>query len=125
MSAPIRETVKPFFASTEPDQAAVSSWQAGDWVVYRKSKRSKNPGRRAWDIKATQKGETYAYVVDKFWVVERVRPDGTLVVRTPGGKQNTVDADDPNLTKAGWLARIRWGQRFRQIEREFARSMFA
>src|SRR6056297_3463912 len=35
-------------------------WTEGDWAVYRKSKRSTHPGRRACEVKANQKGETYA-----------------------------------------------------------------
>ncbi|MEM1224319.1 MAG: hypothetical protein AAGJ40_01415 [Planctomycetota bacterium] len=141
MNAPIWDTIKPMLgtwvsssddANADPSVFGESSqrgasdkrWQAGDWVVYRKTKRSKNPGRRAANVQATRKGETYAYVVDKFWVVEQVLDDCTLLVRTPGGKRNAISIDDPNLMKAGLIARIRWGERFRRIEREYGRAQF-
>ncbi|MEM9366718.1 MAG: hypothetical protein AAGD07_12050 [Planctomycetota bacterium] len=112
------QTVRPFVSflaigSQSSHAAAVAGWQEGDWAVYRKSKRSKNPGRRAAGIKATSKGETYAYVVDKFWVVTRVLPNGDLLLKTAGGKKHQISPSDPNLLRPGWLTRLRWRDRFR------------
>ncbi len=73
-------------------------------------------------MSATPKGESYNYVVDKFWVVEQVTPAGQLVVRTPGGKSRTLDARDPNLHRARWWHRFQWGNRFRDAEKQMSRS---
>ncbi|MEP5993360.1 MAG: hypothetical protein ABJ301_29250, partial [Rhodopirellula bahusiensis] len=48
------------------------TWKRGDWAIYRKSKRSKVPGPRASSVKPNLKGETYNYVVQKFWMVDEV-----------------------------------------------------
>jgi hypothetical protein len=93
-------------------------WKPGDWVVYRLSKHGRSPGQRAQQVSATRKGESYNYVVDKFWVVEEVKPEGQLVVRTPGGKCRTVDSADPNLHRARWWHRFQWGSRFRTAEKQ-------
>ena len=77
-------------------------WKPGDWAVYRKSKQSRSPGPRAAKVVATPKGETYAYVVDKFWVVENVLPDNRLELRTARGKTHLINADDPSLRKPSW-----------------------
>jgi len=131
----IWDTLRPFVAPwLEHVQRVLSSsasrrsagvalkWQPGDWAVYRKSKRSTNPGRRACRVKANSKGETYAYIVEKFWVVERVLPNGNLVLRTARGKTHQIDPEDPNLIRPSLLARIRWGERFRNIEERVERT---
>lgn len=112
------QTVRPFVSllamgSSTSNAPTSTRWQVGDWAVYRKSKRSKNPGRRAASIKATVKGETYAYVVDKFWVVSGVLPNGDLMLGTAGGKKHQISPSDPNLLRPGWLTRLRWRDRFR------------
>ena len=61
-------------------------WKPGDWVIYRLSKRGVAPGPRAHHVSASRKGESYNYIVDKFWVIEAVGAEGELHVRTPGGK---------------------------------------
>lgn len=93
-----------------------SNWQPGDWAVYRKSKTGPNPGRRAAQVMASSKGESYGYVVDKFWVVEEVLGGGQLRLRTAKGKRHVIDADDPNLRRPGMLQRLLWRERFRQVE---------
>ena len=90
-------------------------WTEGDWAVYRKSKRSTHPGRRACEVKANQKGETYAYVVEKFWIVDRVLGDGTLVMKTTRGKEHRIRPDDRNLVRPNLWTRLRWADRFRSI----------
>lgn len=84
----------------------------GQWVIYRKSKRSTSPGPRAASVQANPKGEKYSYVVDKFWVVRRTLADGTIELQTPGGKRHEVALDDPNLRKPSWLERLIWRDRF-------------
>ena len=54
-----------------------NDWSPGDWAVYRKSKRSVSPGPRASNIMAASKGDSYTYVVEKFWIVDRVRHVGS------------------------------------------------
>lgn len=89
-----------------------STWKVGDWAVYRKSKHSAVPGRRAAGVMASCKGEVYAYVVDKFWVVEEIIEGGKLRMRTARGKRHIIDRNDPNLRPAGWLERLRYRERF-------------
>jgi hypothetical protein len=81
-------------------------FRPGDVVVYRKQKVSVHPGHHARDIEPAPHGDSYSYSVEKFWRVVAVRPDGTLVVRTPKGKQHTVAAGDPNLRRAHWWERL-------------------
>ncbi len=91
-------------------------WEPGDWVVYKKSKRSSSPGPRAKRVVGSHKGESYTYVVDKFWVVESVLPDGQLLLRTAKGKANVVVATDWNLRHASLLQRILWRSRFQAAQ---------
>lgn len=69
-----------------------------DLVVYQKSKHGTHPGPRARQIRAAPLGETYDYVVDKYWIVREAR-GGSLELRTPGGKRHEVDRSDPNLRR--------------------------
>ena len=85
---------------------------AGDWVVYRKSKRSTSPGPRASHVVGSPKGESYTYTVDKYWVVEEVMPDGNLLMRTSKGKSNIIGLDDPNLRRASLFQRLLRKSRF-------------
>ena len=93
-----------------------ANWNPGDWAVYRKSKQSSNPGKRAARVTANTKGETYNYVVDKFWVVESILPGGRLVLRTAGGKAHTIQSDDPNLRRPSLIQRFFWRERFNRVE---------
>jgi hypothetical protein len=93
-----------------------ANWKPGDWAVYRKSKQSPIPGRRAANVVANPKGETYTYVVDKFWVVEKVLPGDLLLLRTAGGKAHRINPDDPNLRRPSLLQRLLWRDRFHQVE---------
>jgi hypothetical protein len=91
-------------------------WKPGDWAVYRKSKQGANPGRRAAQVIASRKGETYRYVVDKFWIVDDVLSDGRIRLTTARGKVHVIDADDPNLRRPGLFQRFLWRERFIQVE---------
>lgn len=102
-----------------------SHWNPGDWAVYRKSKRSTSPGPRAANVVATQKGESYTYIVDKFWVVEGVLPDNNVRLRTARGKTHVISADDPNLRRPSWLQRLMWRDRFREAEESVGQPHFA
>lgn len=91
------------------------NYQAGDWVVYRKTKYSTQPGPRAQNISPSQHGEKYAYTVDKYWVVADVLGDGRLVLHTRRGKEHTVSADDPGLHRARWWERLLYRSRFASV----------
>ena len=93
-----------------------NQWNPGDWAVYRKSKRSKSPGPRAANVNASPKGETYTYVVDKFWVVESVLPGDRIRLVTATGKSHVLDADDQSLRHPSFLQKFVWRQRFREAE---------
>lgn len=87
----------------------------GDWVIYRKTKHSVHPGPRASNVAPARFGDGYSYTVDKFWVVQEVRPDGTVLLQTRRGKQHTVRADDPCLRKAGFFQRWIYRSRFEAV----------
>ncbi len=89
---------------------------AGDWVLYRKLKHSPSPGPRATEISPAPNGELYTYVVEKFWIVEEVLPDGRLRLRTRRGKSHLIDASDSNLRRVGWWNRWFYRARFREVE---------
>ncbi|QDS90380.1 hypothetical protein EC9_45880 [Rosistilla ulvae] len=94
----------------------VSKLKRGDWVIYRKQKSSTSPGARATDVHPTAGGDTYHYLVDKFWVVDEVLDGQQVRLRTRRGKQNTITADDPRLRRASWWERLLYRSRFRNIE---------
>ena len=84
-------------------------YHRGDWVIYKKSKYSTQPGPRAKNVSPAQSGDKYAYTVDKFWVVADVLEDGRLVLRTRRGKEHTVGADDwPAGGNVGSIAAGSW-----------------
>ena len=97
-------------------------WKTGDWAIYRKTKRGVSPGRRAAQIVACEKGESYSYVVDKFWVVESILPGQRLRLMTARGKTHIIDTQDPCLRRPGLLQRILWRERFRVVERQLSDS---
>jgi hypothetical protein len=76
-------------------------------VVYQKHKHGKRPGPRARDVRPAPRGETYQYVVDKYWVVIGTRERGRLLLRTPGGKLHEVDEDDVHLRRPTWSEWLR------------------
>lgn len=88
----------------------------GDWVIYRKQKISTKPGPRAENKMPSPKGETYNYVVEKYWVVAAIAENGQLQLVTRRGKRHDVDRDDPRLRKARWWERLLHGGRFRTVE---------
>jgi hypothetical protein len=89
--------------------------QVGDGVVYRKQKVSNKPSARAYDIHPAGQGDSYQYFVDKYWTVENVLRDGRIVVRTRTNKHHYLQPDDPNLRKAGLIARLRFRKRFPEL----------
>jgi len=91
-------------------------FKTGDRVIYRKQKSSVSPGPRAQQMTPSEKGETYSYIVEKYWIVEEVLEDGSLRLRTRRGKQHVVQADDPHLRKPRWWETWLRGGRFRSVE---------
>jgi hypothetical protein len=93
-----------------------AKFTAGDWVIYRKLKHSASPGPRAHHVSPSPNGELYSYFVDKFWIVQRVLPDGRLQLGTRTGKTNLIEPGDPHLRRARWWERWLYKNRFREIE---------
>lgn len=91
-------------------------FQVGDPVIFRMTKFSTDPGPRAVEVQPARSGETYSYVVDKFWTVGQIGADNTLVLVTRRGKQHRVPADDLRLRAANWWERWVYKQRFPQVD---------
>ncbi len=92
-----------------------TSFRPGDLVIYRKTKHSTHPGPRADNVYPAVRGETYAYTVDKFWIVEEIQDDGTVVAVTRRGKKNFIRSDDPMLRRANLLQKLLYRSRFAQL----------
>ena len=72
-------------------------WKPGDRVVFTKQKFSTSPGRRSRTVDASRRGEYYAYVVDKYWLVKTVLEDGQVLL-------HTAEFVDPDATELQLLA---------------------
>ena len=95
-----------------------NSFSPGDWVVYCKTKFSRNPGPRAHGIQPSAHGDGYVYMVDKFWVVDEVSPDGEVTLRTRTGKRHRLAADDELLRPASLWERLRYRSKFSAPDNE-------
>lgn len=95
-----------------------------DFVVYSVTKHSCKPGSRARNIAPAPRGETYTYQVDKYWVVDEVLSDDSLVLRTRRGKTRVVSSDDPNIRRPGLWEKLIIRNRFPepQTQRAAART---
>jgi len=91
-------------------------FRPGDFVVFRRTKHTTHPGRRAQDVEATLHGDYYDYFIEKIWIVVDVESDGTLLVKTPRGKTHVVRQDDPNLRHPTLWDRLRYRARFAQLQ---------
>jgi hypothetical protein len=96
---------------------ATSTFQPGDWVIYRKSKRSAAPGPRAQQVSPSSKGDNYSYVVDKFWIVAEVLNGSHLKLKTRRGKEHIIPLDDQNLRPLKFWQRWLYRRRFQEVER--------
>jgi hypothetical protein len=96
-------------------ERSVRDIHVGDPIVYCIQKVSSHPGRRARAIDPAPCGETYSYLVDKFWTVETVLDDGRIVAVTRTRKHHCLSPADPHLRKAGWVERLRHWSRFPQL----------
>jgi hypothetical protein len=90
----------------------MAHFRPGDVVVFCKQKSSLHPGPHAQHIQPALHGDSYSYMVEKFWRVVVVQSDNTLVVRTRKGKQHTIAADHPNVRRIHWWERLLFGHRF-------------
>lgn len=98
-------------------------FRTGDWIVYRVSKYSSHPTKRALDIRPEQHGEKYAYDVEKFWAVIDTLSDGRLVAQTRRGKQRIIDVDDPRLRHASLWEQLFYRNRFPTLRVTYGPSM--
>ena len=108
-----------FFSEAYPSREANlagGNFRVGDAIVYRKQKVSRRPGPRAMEVTPAPFGETYSYLVEKYWTVEDLTGDDHLVVTTRTHKRHCLRLDDPNLRKAGWFERLRHWSRFPRVE---------
>lgn len=84
----------------------------GDWVVYRKHKRTEHPGPRARHVYPDPRGDSYDYDVDKYWIVEDPDDHGEVVMRTRTGKSVCVPVGDRRLRRASMRERFVLRSRF-------------
>lgn len=82
-------------------------FRLGQTVVYSKQKHSTSPGKRAEGVSPAEKGDTYSYLVDKYWVVAEILPDDQLRLTTRRGKEHIISMHDPNLRHLSWLEKLR------------------
>ena len=91
-------------------------FKLGDGVVYLMPKHRAQPCPRAENIRASQGGDTYAYIVRKPWTVVRELDEDRVEVITRRGKHRVLKVDDPLLRRAGlWeslVMRFRWNKTF-------------
>jgi len=99
-----------------------ANWKPGDWAIYVKQKISQSPGPRAKDVFPAPAGDTYSYLVEKYWVVDEVLEDGRLRLRTRRGKRHEVSVDDPRLRTPKWWQRWLLAKRFRAVEESAAEA---
>ena len=86
-------------------------FKPGDLIVYRLTKHSTHPSRRAVDVQPSPHGEFYTYDVLKYWVVASIQ-ENKLAVVTRRGKQRFVEMIDPCLRRAYWWERFFLSERF-------------
>ena len=86
--------------------------KVGDFVIYRKWKASTHPSPRAKNIRPARYGDTYSYVIDKFWKVVQVFDDDTIEIETRRGKRHRLDVNVPDLRKASLFSRLLFRDRF-------------
>jgi hypothetical protein len=92
------------------------SFAPGDFVVFRMTKVSTEPCHRAVRVHPSEHGETYTYLVDKFWVVAEQLPNSRVALLTRRGKRHEVSLDDPRLRPANWLERWLYRHRFPNLQ---------
>jgi hypothetical protein len=81
-------------------------------IVYRVQETSSCPGPDAVDVYPSEHGEFYDYLAKKYWRVEEVLEDGSIVALTPLMEHQYVSPNDPNLRRANLVERVRYAARF-------------
>jgi hypothetical protein len=81
-------------------------------IVYRVQETSTCPSPDALDVYPSEHGESYDYLAKKYWRVEEVLEDGSIVALTPLMEHRHLRRDDPNLRKANLIERLRHAARF-------------
>lgn len=89
-----------------------ADFKPGDPVIYRMTKHSQCPGPRAKSVSPSPNGDEYKYLVDKFWIVDRILEDGKLVLRTRRGKTRVISKDDFNLRPPTWWEALLYRNHF-------------
>jgi len=103
------------FGTHGGQKPAIAKIGVGDPIVYHKQKVSTHPGVRARQIHPAEHGDSYYYLVNKYWTVADVLDDGRIVARTRTNKSHYLWPDDPNLRKARLIERLRHGRRFPKL----------
>lgn len=70
------------------------------------------PSPDAVDVYPSERGEFYDYLAKKYWRVEEVLEDGSIVALTPLMEHQYVPPNDPNLRRANLIERVRYAARF-------------
>lgn len=90
-------------------------FEKGDPIIFTKTKFGPHPGPRAESIDPSSHGETYSYLVKKFWTVLESTED-RLLVQTRRGKRHWLNMNDPSLRAPTWWEQIKYRERFPQVE---------
>ena len=91
----------------------VREFKIGDYVIFRRLRSANRPSRKATRIRPSLRGESYAFVVNKYWIVDDLIDDEELVLlRTPKGKTISVSIHDPSLRHATIVERWLYRRRF-------------
>ena len=91
-------------------------FKLGDPVVFAKDKWSTCPGPRAHEVYPARSGDGYAYKVDKFYRVLEDEQDGRVTLITRKGRVHIVDVSDPRLHRASPWQRLRYRNRFPDLD---------
>lgn len=81
-------------------------------IVYRVQETSTCPSPDARDVYPSEHGESYDYLAKKYWRVEEVLEDGSIVALTPLMEHQYLQCNDPNLRRANLIERLRHAARF-------------
>lgn len=96
-------------------------FEKGDPIIFTKTKFGPRPGPRAESIDPSTHGESYSYVVKKFWTVLECTED-RLLAQTRRGKRHWINMDDPGLRAPTWWEQIKDRERFPEIDKSEAPS---
>lgn len=81
-------------------------------ILYRVQETSSCPSLDAVDVYPSEHGESYCYLEQKYWRVEEVLEDGSILALTPLMEHQYVRPNDPNLRRANLIERVRYAARF-------------